>query len=275
MLGGTIAFQDVRRNEALLDLVERYGATLLYGPPATLINVSESQRAQRRDVSTLRHVVIGSAPVLQQLVDELRETLGARTYSLWGMSENGPVTITRPEEPDGWAAQSNGRPIDAMEIRIDPSGIEGESDYVGRLRVRGASLSLGYYKRDDVYAAEFSTDGWFDTGDLARDDGRGGIRILGRARDTILRDGLISRVPAWLPAITAATACAPAVGSSPSQSLSRIMWRRADRSPSPPASTTEGLLTLKPVARHRYAIGLNLMPPHSAGQYSWGGGRAG
>ncbi|UUN29728.1 AMP-binding protein [Streptomyces sp. FIT100] len=192
MLGGTVAFQDVRRNEALLDLVERYGATLLYGPPATLADVAASQRAEKRDTSTLRHVVIGSAPVLAQLADEVHETLGARTYSLWGMSENGPVTMTRPGDPADWAAHSNGRAIDAMETHIDPSDVDGGGDVVGGLKVRGASLALGYHRREEAFAAELGADGWFDTGDLARDDGRGGIRIIGRARDAILRDGLVA-----------------------------------------------------------------------------------
>jgi cyclohexanecarboxylate-CoA ligase len=191
MLGGTIAFQDVRKNAALLDLVERYGATLLYGPPPTLHEISQSQRTDPRNVSTIRHVVTGSAPVLQPLVDELRETLGARTYSLWGMSENGPVTITKLDYNQDWAAHSNGRPIDAMEIRIDNCKNPDERAPVGRLRVRGASQALSYYKRDDVFAAELTADGWFDTGDVARDDGRGGIRILGRAKDAIMRDGIV------------------------------------------------------------------------------------
>lgn len=220
MLGGTVAFQDVRRNEALLDLVERYGATLLYGPPATLADVAASQRTERRDTSTLRHVVIGSAPVLKELADEVHETLGARAHSLWGMSEAGPVTTTRPEDPEGWAARSNGSPIDAMETRIETSGAygspggegsEGSSDgssgsggpagptgptgpagSVGRLKIRGASIALGYHRRPEAFAAELDEDGWFDTGDLARDDGGGGIRILGRARDAVLRDGQVA-----------------------------------------------------------------------------------
>ena len=192
LVGGTVAFQDVRRNEVLLDLVARYGATLLYGPPATVSDVCASQRDHRRYVGTLRHVVVGSAPVLQHLVDDVRETLGARTYSLWGMTENGPVTLTRPEEPEHHAARSNGRPVDAMQTRIEP--LPGVEHGVGRLQVRGASLSLGYHKRPDRYAAEFSPDGWFDTGDLARDDGHDGIRILGRARDAIVRDGVVAPV---------------------------------------------------------------------------------
>ncbi|GFN05159.1 cyclohexanecarboxylate-CoA ligase [Streptomyces microflavus] len=217
MLGGTVAFQDVRRNEALLDLVERYGATLLYGPPATLADVAASQRAERRDTSTLRHVVIGSAPVLKELADEVHETLGARAHSLWGMSEAGPVTTTRPEDPEGWAARSNGSSIDAMETRIEisgaygspggegsegssegslgsgsPAGPAGPEGSVGRLKIRGASIALGYHRRPEAFAAELDEDGWFDTGDLARDDGGGGIRIIGRARDAVLRDGQVA-----------------------------------------------------------------------------------
>ncbi|MFE7413283.1 AMP-binding protein [Streptomyces laurentii] len=191
MLGGTIAFQDRRKNDVLLDLVQKYGATLLYGPPPTLHDIARSQRAEPRDVHTLRHVVTGSAQVLQPLVDDLREMLGARTYSLWGMSENGPVTITKLDYNQDWAAHSNGRPIDAMEIRIDKCINPTERGPVGRLRVRGASQALGYYKRDAEYDALLLDDGWFDTGDVARDDGRGGIRILCRASDAIKRDGMV------------------------------------------------------------------------------------
>ncbi|MBV2154907.1 AMP-binding protein [Kitasatospora sp. SUK 42] len=191
MLGGTVAFQDIRQNAALLDLVERYGATLLYGPPSTLFDITASQRTDPRDVSTLRHTITGSAPVLQQLVDEVRETLGARTYSVWGMSEFGPVTITRLDYNPDWAAQSNGGPIDSMEIRVDDREHPDRRATVGRLRVRGAAQALGYYKREDVFAAEFNAEGWFDTGDLARDDGRGGIRVLGRAKDALMRDGIV------------------------------------------------------------------------------------
>jgi cyclohexanecarboxylate-CoA ligase len=52
--------------------------------------------------------------------------------------------------------------------------------------VRGPAQCLGYYNRDEAYAADLDSDGWFNTGDLARDDGRGGIRIAGRVKDIII-----------------------------------------------------------------------------------------
>ncbi|MEV7419421.1 AMP-binding protein [Streptomyces sp. NPDC089919] len=191
MLGGTVAFQDGPDFNGLLDLVERYGATLLYGPPPTLTGVARAQQIDPHDVSSLRHTVTGAAPVLQQLVDELRQTFGARTYSVWGMSEFGPVTISRLDYNQDWAAHSHGRPIDSMEIRIDLCHDPSKRAPVGRLRARGASQALGYYKQQDAFDSELTVDGWFDTGDVAREDGRGGIRILGRSKDTVLRDGIV------------------------------------------------------------------------------------
>jgi cyclohexanecarboxylate-CoA ligase len=58
---------------------------------------------------------------------------------------------------------------------------------VGRLQVRGAGQCLGYYRRPDTYRAALTDDGWFDTGDLARADGFGGIRLAGRTKDLISR----------------------------------------------------------------------------------------
>ena len=53
--------------------------------------------------------------------------------------------------------------------------------------VRGPSQCLGYLNQREAYQACLDDEGWFDTGDLARPDGRGGIRITGRREDLILR----------------------------------------------------------------------------------------
>ena len=55
------------------------------------------------------------------------------------------------------------------------------------LLVRGASQCLGYLGQPELYADCVDSDGWFNTGDLARDDGRGGIKIVGRRADLINR----------------------------------------------------------------------------------------
>jgi cyclohexanecarboxylate-CoA ligase len=188
MLGGTMAFQETWAGPQLLDLIEAYRVTFVYSMPGYVLDMLDAQRERPRDTGSLRHLVTGSAPVPPHLVDEVREAFGVRLYALWGMSENGPVTMTRPEDPEDWAAHSDGRAIDGMEVRITPIPGRSETDG-GRLWVRGATQCLGYHRRDELYAKFVDPDGWFDTGDLARHDGRGGIRITGRAKDLIMRRG--------------------------------------------------------------------------------------
>jgi cyclohexanecarboxylate-CoA ligase len=87
------------------------------------------------------------------------------------------------------AAESDGTPVPGMDVRIvDPrTGAPVAPDAIGLLQVRGDSQCLGYFRRPEVYQAALTADGWFDTGDLARDDGYGGIRIAGRVKDVISR----------------------------------------------------------------------------------------
>jgi cyclohexanecarboxylate-CoA ligase len=105
------------------------------------------------------------------------------------MTEMGGATFTLPDDPPDYPARSDGRPIEWMEVKIVPDPGDPAPDGSGRLRVRGANLCLGYFQRPDVYAACLDDDGWFDTGDLVRPDGSGGIRIVGRVKDVIVRNG--------------------------------------------------------------------------------------
>ncbi|MGH3375069.1 MAG: AMP-binding protein [Actinoallomurus sp.] len=189
MLGGTMAFQDTWTGPELLALIDTHGVTFLYSTPTYVLDLLEARCARpRRQVTSLRHVVTGSAPVPPHLVEEIREAFGIRLYALWGMTENGPVTMTRPGDPHDWAAHSDGRPIEGMQVRIDPIPGRGEADG-GRLWVRGPTQCLGYYRREELYATYLDEGGWFNTGDLARSDGNGGIRITGREKDLVMRRG--------------------------------------------------------------------------------------
>jgi cyclohexanecarboxylate-CoA ligase len=192
MLGGTMAFQDAKDPGDALDLISRHGVTFFYCAPFYLLSLFETQRSSPRELPGLTWLVSGSAPIPTYFIGEAKSVFGLRLFSLWGMTENGPVTITRAEDPEDWAAHSDGSPIADMQLRIDP--VSDQADGEGVLWVRGPTQCLGYFRRDDLYAAELDEDGWFNTGDLARPDGRGGIRITGRAKDMILRNANIAPV---------------------------------------------------------------------------------
>jgi cyclohexanecarboxylate-CoA ligase len=182
-LGGTCVMQDTGDMGLLLDLVAAYGVTLVFAGPTFIMGMVAAQRENPRDISSLRCLNSGSAPIAPQLVAQAREVLGLRLDSNFGMTECGAITITRPDDPPDWAAHSDGSPVEWIEVRIDaPPG-----EQVGRLLIRGASQCLGYLGQRAEYLACVDGDGWFDTGDIAREDGRGGIRIAGRRADQIVR----------------------------------------------------------------------------------------
>lgn len=196
-LGGTCVMQDDRDMGLLLDMVEAHRITFAYAAPMFVELMIEAQDKQARDISSLRTLVSGSSPLPPAMIATARTVLGVELYALWGMTENGGVTVTRPDDPPGWAAHSDGRCEPWMQTRIaygpDAVTSSGQSPF-GRLLVRGASQCLGYLNVSQAYRACLDEDGWFDTGDLARDDGRGGIRITGRRTDLIIRRNAI-KVP--------------------------------------------------------------------------------
>ncbi|WP_242891995.1 AMP-binding protein [Actinomadura litoris] len=190
--GATAVWADAFRPGDFLDLAERYGITAAYFTPLILDALVGEQRAHpRRHV--LRHMVTGSTPIPPALPARFRETFGLPLRSLWGMTENGGVTISGADDPPDWAARSDGRPVEWMSLRLVDEGGAVVEDGPGRLEVRGANMCLGYEGAEELFAASVR-DGWFDTGDLARPDGRGGIKVIGRTKDMINKGGV--HVPA-------------------------------------------------------------------------------
>ncbi|MFI6182268.1 AMP-binding protein [Nonomuraea sp. NPDC051191] len=186
-LGGTAVTADAWDAGVYLDLMSDHDVTMYYGSPPFAREISEEQDARPRKLPSLSVFVSGSAPVPPHLVERVTETLGVRVYALWGMTENGGVTMTRPQDPPERAGESDGTVISGMEVRIvDEENRPVAKGEIGALQVRGAAQCLGYYLRDEIYAKSITPDGWFDTGDLARDDGYGGVRISGRTKDVII-----------------------------------------------------------------------------------------
>jgi cyclohexanecarboxylate-CoA ligase len=187
--GSTCVMQDDTDMELLLDIIAEHQVTFAYASPLYVTHLLAAQRGRQRDLSSLRHLVSGSAPIPSKLISEAQEVLGVEMYALWGMTENGGVTVTRPGDPIGWAAESDGSTEPWMEVRVavDAEYAGSGGPAFGRLLTRGASQCLGYVNLPEVYAACVDEDGWFDTGDTAREDGRGGIRITGRRDDLITR----------------------------------------------------------------------------------------
>jgi cyclohexanecarboxylate-CoA ligase len=190
LLGATAVYQDTWDPALMLRLVEEQRVTFAMGATTFLADAISEQSRAPRDLSSLRVFACGGSPIPPTVVERAGQVLGVRVHALWGMTENGTVTITRPDDPPEHAAISDGSPVEWMDVRITgPDGSPVAPGETGRLQVRGASQCLGYLGRRDLYESALAPGGWFDTGDLARDDGHGGIRIAGRVKDLVVRGG--------------------------------------------------------------------------------------
>jgi len=104
------------------------------------------------------------------------------------MSENGACTLIELDDDDERAINTDGHALPGMQVKVaDDDGRELPRGESGRLLVRGCSNFGGYLKRPHLNGTD--AEGWFDTGDLARMDERGYIRISGRSKDIIIRGG--------------------------------------------------------------------------------------
>jgi cyclohexanecarboxylate-CoA ligase len=153
-----------------------------------LTDLSRAVAQSGKPMPSLRTFLCAGAPIPGPLVEQARKALGAKIVSAWGMTENGAVTTTLPDDDDERSVNTDGCPLPGMEVKI-----AGDDDkalpagQTGRLLVRGCSNFGGYLKRPQLNNTD--ADDWFDTGDLAYLDERGYIRINGRSKDVIIRGG--------------------------------------------------------------------------------------
>lgn len=189
-MGMTVVYQDLWDVDQMLDAIEREGIVWTVSATAFAMDMVAAQRRTPRDVESFRYFICGGAPIPPIVVEEFNGLLGAELIAVWGMTENMITTTTRPGDSVSLVSDSDGTPVDWMEIRVlDADGRPVSANGVGDLQCRGPSQALGYFQRTDLYRQASPDGDWFDTGDVARLRSDGGIRIVGRTKDLVIRGG--------------------------------------------------------------------------------------
>ena len=188
VLQASAVLQDIWDPQKAIAQIREQGVTFTMASTPFLTDLSKAVATDSRGIPSLRTFLSAGAPIPGSLVEQARAALGAKIISAWGMTENGAVTTTLPEDDDQRSVQTDGRPLPGVEIRItDIDGSALPADHEGKLMLRSCSNFGGYLKRPHFNATD--ADDWFDTGDLARVDANGYIRITGRSKDVIIRGG--------------------------------------------------------------------------------------
>ena len=187
-IGATVVFQDVWEPKRGVAIMAEQGVTFSAGAATFLGDMCEAVVAGVAKPDKMRNFLCAGAPIPPALIDRVYRELGFTVCSLWGMTESLSSTLTEPERALEKSSKTDGRPLDGVAVKVDRvTGGPAPTGETGVLKVRGAQMTLGYYKRPDMKA--FDAEGWFDTGDLAYMDAEGYIRINGRIKDIIIRGG--------------------------------------------------------------------------------------
>ena len=144
------------------------------------------------DLPALRLFLCGGATVPERLISDAQEALPHTFVTpLWGMTECGGVTTCPYDAPKEKLHSTDGLPCGSMELKIvDPSGRTLPPGVDGELMARGPMRALGYFRQPRLTEDAFLSDGFFRSGDQARMDADGYIRITGRIKDLIIRGGV-------------------------------------------------------------------------------------
>lgn len=188
MLGARVVLQDVWDPARAVELIRREGVSFTMASTPFLTDLTRVVSESGQGVPSLNTFLCAGAPIPGPLVEQARQTLGAKIVSAWGMTENGAVTLIRLEDDDVRAFTTDGCALPGVEVKVvDADGKALPPGEPGKLLVRSCSNFGGYLKRPQWNNTDAK--GWFDTGDLARIDDAGYIRITGRSKDVIIRGG--------------------------------------------------------------------------------------
>jgi len=176
----------------ILEAIAQEQSTAIYASPSMIISLLEHPAFEKKDWQSVRKGVIGGAPCPMELMKRLVEDIGVAHITVgYGITETSSwITMTRPEDPIRLRVSTIGKPLECNEVKIvDPgTGEDLPPKNQGEICTRGF-LMKEYYKMPGATTAAVDPEGWFHTGDLGEMDGNGYVRITGRLKDVIVRDG--------------------------------------------------------------------------------------
>jgi acyl-CoA synthetase (AMP-forming)/AMP-acid ligase II len=147
------------------------------------------------DLSSLKRLILGSAPLSPDTVERLRARLpGAAVLNSYGMTEGGHATFTMDPEGARTRPGSVGRPTPPVQVRIvderegDPEKVVPTGE-IGEVITRNPGGHREYYRNPEATARAWEG-GWLHTGDLGRLDAEGYLYIVGRKKEMVVRGGM-------------------------------------------------------------------------------------
>ncbi|MCY3863131.1 MAG: AMP-binding protein [bacterium] len=168
-----------------LSLIERRKVTRLFAVPPIVLALAKHPAVADFDLSSLRQVLSGAAPLGSEVAAEASARIGCEVVQGYGMTELSPISHATP--PGDSKPGSVGLTVANTEARIvaPDSGEDLPIDMEGELWIRGPQVMKGYLNNPEATDETIDQDGWLHTGDIARVDEDGHVYVVDRLKELI------------------------------------------------------------------------------------------
>ena len=166
-------------------------ATVFMGVPTLYVRLLAEASLTKQAVRNMRLFVAGSAPLLIETFKAWQERTGHTILERYGMSETAMLT-SNPYSPEDGDRRGGtvGFPLPGVSLRVqDDEGVTLPASDIGGIQVQGPNIFKGYWRMPEKTKEEFTSDGYFKTGDVGKIDDRGYVTIVGRSKDLIISGG--------------------------------------------------------------------------------------
>ena len=195
--GGTIITLNRADPESIGRTIERHRVEMVYAVPTVLYRMLEMDLPRKYDLSSLKTIRYGGAPISPSKLEILLALFGPIFVQGYGSTECWPsVTILArkdhgidsPEQIE--KLNSVGRPLPGEEVIIcDQNGEILPPGQRGEICIRGPNTIEGYYKNPELTAENFSESGFWKSGDIGYADDQGYVYLVDRKQDMIITGG--------------------------------------------------------------------------------------
>jgi acyl-CoA synthetase (AMP-forming)/AMP-acid ligase II len=189
--GGTVVTMPRFDLERFLTLMQDFGITQTFLVPPIVLALAKHPLVDEYDLSKLRVITSGAAPLGEELERSCAERLGCLIKQGYGLTETSPVTHTHRDDPAEIRPGSIGHLMRSTEAKIIDTNT-GEAlgpNQEGEVLIRGAQVMKGYLNNPAATAETIDTEGWLHTGDIGYVDEEGYFYIVDRVKELIKYKG--------------------------------------------------------------------------------------
>ena len=187
--GGTTVIMRNYNTADMIKLLEKHKITTMITVPTMYTLMLASPDLDQADLSSLKVLSYGGAPMNSETIKALKSRLGVDLMNAYGLTETSSITTVMPGCDTERKGDSVGLAATGIQLRVvDRTDQDLGAGEVGELWIKGPNVVKSYWNKPEATRSSLG-EGWLRTGDYARIDDEGFVYIVDRMKDMINRGG--------------------------------------------------------------------------------------